>query len=419
MRRPRLLSALFLSVSALWANAANAWWNDEWAFRKEITFDTSPTAAAIAGTESDVPVLIRLSLANFEYFADAKPDGSDLRFLAADDKTPLKFHIERFDAQTQIALVWLRLPRLTGAANTDKVFLYYGNKTAQSASDPAGTYDAAQALVYHFGEAKTAAQDATGYKSEPGSFGAENNVASLIGGGATFAGAQTIAVPATGALRLLRDKGLTISAWVRIPAAQAEAMVVQLADGARELALGINGASAFAHYTGASAPVTVTQSGAGLSTGEWHFLALRLAAGRLTLLVDGVEVGSEAAELQELGGVLTIGGAAAGGKFLTGDIDELQVSGAARSNDWLAAAARSQGMVAPLVVYGGDAQKEGGSESYFASTLRNVTVDGWAIIAILTVLFIASVFIMAAKTWLLNRIAGGNVRFLDEFRALE
>jgi len=54
-----------------------------------------------------------------------------------------------------------------------------------------------------------------------------------------------------------------------------------------------------------------------------------------------------------------------------------------RSAYWLKAAARSQGLVAPLVVYGGDTQKEGGHESYFATTLRNVTADGWVVIGIL------------------------------------
>jgi biopolymer transport protein ExbB len=415
MTRLRLLSAMMLTVGSLWATAANAWWNDEWAFRKEITLDTTPAAAAIAGSESDVPVLIRLSIANFQYFADAKPDGSDLRFLAADDKTPLKFHIERYDSQAQVALVWVRIPRITGAANTDKVFLYYGNKAATNAADAGGTYDTAQALVYHFATTKADPQDSTAYKSEPGNFGAEITPTALIGSGATFAGAQTIAVPATGAVRLQKDKGLTISAWVRIAAPQTDAIVAQLADGGRELALAINGSAAVARYTGGSAPVVVTQSGAGLTPNEWHFVALRIAGGQLALLVDGAEAGSAAAELADLGGALTIGGAAAGGSFLQGDIDELQIATAGRSNDWLAAAARSQGMVASLVVYGGDSQKEGGGESYITSTLRNVTVDGWVIIGILSLLFVASVIIMAGKTWLLSRIASGNARFLEEF----
>src|SRR5262249_15545210 len=73
----------------------------------------------------------------------------------------------------------------------------------------------------------------------------------------------------------------------------------------------------------------------------------------------------------------------------------------------------------PLLVYGGDAQKDsGGSQSYFTATLRNVTIDGWVIIAILALLFVISVLIMIGKGMILNRVARGNRLFLGEFHHL-
>jgi biopolymer transport protein ExbB len=416
--RARLLAILGLVLlGSGWGAAAQAWWNADWAYRKEISFDLTPKGADIPGAPTDVPVLIRLSLGNFQYFNDAKPDGSDFRFVAADDKTPLKFHIERFDPQTQIALVWVRVPRLTGGANTDKVFLYYGNKNATSAADAAGTYDANQALVYHFGAAKDAPQDSTAYKSEPSGFDAELNPASLIGGGVKFSGAQTLSIPANGTVHLAPNKGFTLSAWVRIAAPQTDAYLAQLADQGRELALGISGTQAFARYNGGGQPVTVTQTGE-LTTGDWHHVAMRIGDGRLTLFVDGADAGHANAEVQEIGGALTIGGAAAKSNYLSGELDELEVSDSVRSADWLKSAARSQGMVAPLVVYGGDTQKEGGKESYFAITLRNVTVDGWVVIGLLAFMFIIAMFIMGAKGLFLARVAAGNKRFLREFHRL-
>ncbi|MEP7242119.1 MAG: DUF2341 domain-containing protein [Gammaproteobacteria bacterium] len=398
-----------------WMSPALAWWNDDWAFRKEITLDLTAAGADVAGTPTDVPVLIRLSLANFQYFNDAKPDGSDLRFVGADDKTPLKHHVEKFDAQAQIALVWVRVPRLTGGANTDKLFLYYGAKSAPSSADAAGTYDVNQALVYHFGAAAGSSQDATANKSDPARFNAEVNPASLIGAGVKFTGAQTISIPANGAVHLAPAKGLTVSAWVRIDATQQQAYIAQLADAGRELVLGINGAQAFARYGTATAPVTVQQTSA-LTTAEWHYLAVRVGEKRLSLFVDGVEAGAADVDLQEIGGTLTIGGSAAGANFLSGELDELEVATTVRSPEWLKAAARSQGMVAPLVIYGGDAQKEASHESYFVTTLRNVTVDGWVVIGVLAVMFVASLLIMATKAVYLSRVGNGNARFLEEFR---
>jgi biopolymer transport protein ExbB len=417
MNRSRFVLLVLLTiVGSAWGSQARAWWNGDWNYRKEIDFDLTPTAADIAGTPADVPILIRLSIGNFQYFSDAKPDGSDFRFIGADDKTPLKFHIERFDPQSQIAFVWVRVPRLTGGAKTDKIFLYYGNKDAPSAADPAGTYDTNQVLVYHFEAPPGAAQDTTAYKSEPTKFTAELNRASLIGSGVKFNGSEIISIPANGAVHLAAGKGFTVSAWVRFASAQTDAYVAQLADQGRELVLGINGTQAYARYgSGSGAPLTLQQPGQ-LTTGEWHHLALRIGDGRLTLLVDGLDAGHANADSQEIDGTLTIGGSGAGSNYYSGDLDELEVSNIVRSADWLKAAARSQGMVAPLVVYGGDTQKEGGHESYFATTLRNVTIDGWVIISILAFMFMMAVVIMGAKAIFLSRVAGGNRKFLSAFR---
>jgi len=308
------------------------------------------------------------------------------------------------------------VPRLTGGAKTDKIFLYYGNKNATSSADAAGTYDVDQALVYHFGAPAGSPQDVTAYKTEPSAFNAEVNAASLIGAGVKFAGSQTIAVPATGTVHLQPAKGFTLSAWVRFDVAQAasQAFVAQLADQGRELVLGIIGTQAFARYVGAGGPVTITQSDQ-LKTGDWHHLAVRIGDGRLTLFVDGTDAGRANVELQEIGGTLTIGGSSANGNYYRGELDELEVSSSVRSADWLKAAARSQGVVAPLVVYGGDSQKEGGHESYFATTLRNVTADGWVVIGILAFMFLGSIAIMITKAVYLNRVAQGNRSFLERF----
>ena len=132
---------------------AASWWNGDWKYRKEVSFDLSPTGADVSGTVQDVPVLVRLSLANFNYFTDAKPDGADFRVVAGDDVTPLKFHFERYDAQNQMAFLWIAVPTITGGTKSDKIYIYYGNGNAPSAVDAPGTFDVNQALVLEFGRA--------------------------------------------------------------------------------------------------------------------------------------------------------------------------------------------------------------------------------------------------------------------------
>ncbi len=100
-----LLTAIVVLATML-PSPAKAWWNDEWSLRKKIAIDASATGANITDSIGTTPVLIRLHTGNFR-FASAKDDGSDLRFVAGDDKTPLKYHVEKYDPLLNEALVWV------------------------------------------------------------------------------------------------------------------------------------------------------------------------------------------------------------------------------------------------------------------------------------------------------------------------
>jgi biopolymer transport protein ExbB len=398
---------------------AGSWWNGDWQYRKEIGFDLSATGADVAASPQNVPVLIRLSLANFSYFGDTKPDGADFRVVADDDKTPLKFHFERYDPQNQMAFLWVGMPKLTGGAKTDKIYVYYGNPSAEAAGDAAGTFDVNQALVLEFNQSNGPPQDLTAYKNNPSASTAEPDAASLIAGGMKFAGAQTITVPTSASLRLLPNQGLTLSAWVRFDAAQKQADLISLSDQGREISLGVDGTHAFARYAGSAAPVTVTQSGGETTAGEWHHLALTAAAGQLTLYVDGLAVGQAAVTLQEIGGSLTIGASGHSSNFFSGQIDQVEVAKVARSPDWIKAVARDEGTAAPLVVYGADGQKaSSGQASYFATIAKNLTVDGWVVIVICLTMLALALVIMAVKTVFLSRVERANGKFLHDYHHL-
>jgi len=406
-----MIVAVLVPVAAL----AASWWNNDWKFRKEIGFDLSSTGADIAASPQDVPVLVRLSLANFAYFNDTKPDGSDFRLVAGDDKTPLKFHFEKYDPQSQIALLWVRVPQLTGGSKSDKIYAYYGDPDAPSAADIAGTYDAQQALVLSFGETAGLPQDSTAYKNNPTASSAVLTPASLIAGGVKFAGNESITVPATASLRLLPNQGLTASAWLRIEQPQ-QAAVLSLSDGANSIELDLDGSKPVARATMAGVAASVANP-SDLSLNQWHHVAFTAGGGKLTLYVDGLVAGSAPVTLQEVGGTFTVG--AANGKFLSGDVDEVEVSKVARSAEWIKASATSQGMDSSLVVYGADGQREaGGQTSYFATIAKNLTVDGWVVIGICMAMLVIALLIMIVKAFFLSRVERANAKFLKEFRRL-
>jgi biopolymer transport protein ExbB len=409
MKRTTLWLTLACALLPALALAAS-WWNNDWKYRKEIGFDLSPAGADIAATPSDVPVLVRLSLANFSYFNDTKPDGSDFRLIAGDDKTPLKYHFEKYDPQNQMALLWVRVPQITGGAKTDKIYAYYGNSAAPAAGDVAGTYDTAQVLVLNF-DGTGLPQDGTAYKNNASASSAELNAASLIGGGAKFAGAQSISVPASASLRLLPNQGLTLSSWVRIEQAQ-KASLLSLKDQNNEVATAVDGAKFVATARIGGKTVSVAQN-ADAALGKWHHVALTAAPGKLTLYVDGAAVGSQPVELAEIGGELSVGSG------LSGEMDEVEAAKSARSADWIKAAVTSQGVDGNLVLFGADGQKEGGGQgSYFVTIAKNLTVDGWVVIGICLAMLAVSLVIMVVKALFLSRVERANAKFLRAFRKL-
>ena len=87
MRKLGWILGLCLSAG-LACQSAFGWADNAWTYRKQITIDTTPSGASVTAELRNFPVLIRLDSSSFN-FEDAKQDGSDIRFYAADDKPTL------------------------------------------------------------------------------------------------------------------------------------------------------------------------------------------------------------------------------------------------------------------------------------------------------------------------------------------
>ena len=192
---PILLMVVALAV--WWPTPAAAWWNDQWTLRKKITIDTGPSGAGISDPIGSSPVLVRLHIGNFRFGA-AKEDGSDLRFVAADDKTLLKHHVEKYDSLLGEALIWVGVPDLKPGAKSE-IWLYYGNAKALAAVDAKGTYDQDQVLVYHFAESGAPPVDSSAWANNAQSptTGADG---AIIGRGARLDGQSAIVLPGSPSL---------------------------------------------------------------------------------------------------------------------------------------------------------------------------------------------------------------------------
>jgi uncharacterized repeat protein (TIGR01451 family) len=108
------------------------WYNEGWNYRKPIIVTNN------GDTLLWYQVLVKLDAGNFN-FAEAKNDGSDIRFTYSDGTTELNYWIESWDSNGHLAYIWVRVPNIAMGNNT--IYLYYNNPAASAASNGNSTFD--------------------------------------------------------------------------------------------------------------------------------------------------------------------------------------------------------------------------------------------------------------------------------------
>jgi len=420
MRYLMLACLLCLSWLARPAMAADAaWWNDDWSYRKAITLDTSPKGAGVAQAPGRLPVLIRLHPGNFQFDGVAKT-GADLRFIAADGKTPLNYEVESFDPVMGVGQIWLDTTDLP-AGGQQTVWMYYGNTKAPAQSSGAATFDADYTLVYHFDEAAgTPPKDATAYANNATKGQLRSVDGGIVGKAARFDGSATLALPAAASLNVAAGGNFSFSTWIKLDALPTTptALYARRQDG-KALLIGLAGGVPFVE-------INQQRSTAGepIKAGQWTHLAVTADGTQTVLYVDGKPYATLAATLPALTGAATLGGdQAADGQGDTlanfvGDMDELRLSRVARSATLIAVDTLSQGAESRLVQYGEDEKKSGFGFGYFGIIVKSVTADAWVVIGILLVMALISWVVMWNKARYVGAVSAANDRFLNRFRDL-
>jgi biopolymer transport protein ExbB len=397
LKTMRLATLLALVCAPL---IAQAWWDEAWGQRTRITLNTSAEGVATTQALSQVAVPVRLHSGNFDFLA-AKPDGSDLRVLAGDDKTPLPFRIERFDGANELAVLWVQVPAVAPGTDQNTLFVYSGR--ADAAAEPqAVVADAGTVAAIRFAETDGRAADHTGTLAAEAPATVELN--GLIGPAARLAG-SALRWPASERVRAAAASPYAVALWIKPESAggtlfRQGALAIELEQGRVVARLG-----------------SVTAGGGALPVNAWAQVAVVAAGGRLVLAVNGVQAGSA-----ELPAAPAIGGGFAVGDGYTGLIDELVIATAARSEEFLRFAHAAQSADARLVASlrqtpeslsdAGDGQHGG----YLGVLVQNLTVDAWVVIVLCGVLFLIALWVMSDKFILVRRTDASNQGFLAGFR---
>ncbi|MBK7665150.1 MAG: DUF2341 domain-containing protein [Sterolibacteriaceae bacterium] len=400
----RLCGALGLLLIALTPALAQAKWNADWPHREMVELVTTAEGIEIKETLTALPVAIRLHTGNF-LFADSKPDGADIRFVAADDKTVLKHSIERYDAANELAVIWVQVPTLAPGSATQHIWLYHGNPQAPAAADEPKAVFGASSTVFNFSEREGLPKDSGGNAVVPGSGPARLESTGLMGGSAAFTG-QAMVLPDVPALRRAPGAAFALSMWLKPDAGLAKASLFRQG-GANGLELGIEGSTLRVAAAGVK-PV----AGGAVRPAVWQHVALVVGAGKIVAYLDGKEVAAAETALPEIAGEVRIGDG------LQGQIDALQLLSSAPTAEAIRLTALAQGPDSTFadVVPDDQAEEAAGQHSYMSILVSNLTTDAWVVIGILGVMFVLAVIVMIGKAQFISRTDGANRRFLKRFR---
>jgi hypothetical protein len=122
------------------------WWNSGWNYRLPIMVDNTGSASTL----HDYQLYLEISSStNRDFWRHIKPDGSDIRFANAAQTAELPYWIQSFDSTASSAKIWIKADSIPAGAKT-KIYLFYGNSGANSASDQFApfTYSSLQNIFY-------------------------------------------------------------------------------------------------------------------------------------------------------------------------------------------------------------------------------------------------------------------------------
>jgi len=348
-----------------------------WTNSASMNLNTS--AAGVTSSQTDFPVLVRLTSANFSNFGTPGTLAS-LRF-ARNGTQHLKYQVDQWDSLGgNTAAIWVKVDNVAGNTTTP-ITMYWGNIGAVSHSNGPAVFNTTNgfAAAYHLGEAtgSSVSADASPYGSGAKWFGKTlkptsssgvigsalnfNNSASLDTSGAYLVASYN---PNNNNLKLSSASGVTLSAWVNRTgtnnAGSNAAGMVSLwryTASHKEAELRNTNATnvvfgAASNTTGGATDAVVTST-ATQGNGTWYHVVGTFVNGSQKLYVNGASVGTSGttASLPSLdsswvNNALTIGKSdssdASNKQYFYGSIDEVEMAKTVRSVDWINLSYKSQ-----------------------------------------------------------------------------
>lgn len=322
-----------ISSTASWCNiATGTTCNSSWSARRKITLNNNASTTNL----TNFPILVVLNSSRID-FSKTQSAGQDLRFVDANGTTLLDYEIEDFN-ESGNDYIWVEVPQIDANSITDYIWMYYGNGSASAGENPTGVWDSSFEGVWHL--------DQNGDNVGADYLDSTSNAKHGTGGNGT-AGQQP-AVSTSGKIGSAQDFTSNTD-WITIPSityANDLSITVWFNGGTQTasqwnyLVYSTGPTMEFGTFSDdlnwKDAVRNVNPANGDLADSTWHMATGVIDGTLMSLYVDGVLDG----DLAYPGGInngaedFRIGGNGAD-KGWGGLIDEVRISDAPRSADWI------------------------------------------------------------------------------------
>lgn len=339
--------------------ASGTWWDGAWKNRRKITFSNSQSSENLTNFTVRVSLNGSGASKNIDYNRTQNA-GQDIRFIDANGTTVLKHEIETW-SETGTSEVWVNVPQIDTASNTDFIWMYYNNTAASDGQDAANTWNTAHKGVWHLKENPAGGapqmQDSTSsnYDGTANGMEAGDQAAGQINGSLAFDGTTAEDVGLGHQTNLYSATAYTASCWIK----------PSTASGERHFFSDLNAAGTSASVdmyvsNAGSLPVMLANNGGtlavtngptALSVGQWyHITGVWSGGNTASMYVNGQPVGTPGTTAGAMPTFANTGNTvmANSGSYVAanlhfpGSMDECRYSNTNRSAEWIEAEYKTQ-----------------------------------------------------------------------------
>lgn len=356
---------------------------NDWTYHGKVKINTTKSGGA--GTTEDLtdfPLLIRLDETNFD-FSLANADGSDIRFAQADGTTPIAYEIEEWDVDAHRAAIWVLVPTVYGDSVGQYIIMHFGNANATtSQSDPSAVFSSGNFMgVWHLDETQGGTgtsgvyKDATDNGYDGDDYVSTTDALGVAGRAQDLrSGNEYIEIPG---LPDTAPAQITVSIWAKVENQSGEGYFISKNGQSTTPGFALTRKPAF-YATVGGTKKSAQPWWSGLASGVWTHLAGTFDGSLLRLYLDGDTVSSTSVS-GSIGSTgtnsLRIGiNSNALNSAINGVVDEVRVSGTARSPDWIKLCHANQEPTSSIISFEGVPKpvSPGPLDYLYAAAVHNV-----------------------------------------------